>query len=423
MKFIADFHIHSPYSRATSKQLTPEWLDYWAKIKGIDLLGTGDCIHPAWLDELEDKLVPAANGLYTLKPSSCITQELPPVLAHKKVHFALTTELSSIYKKNGAVRKVHTVCVFPDFKAARQMQSKLARVGNITADGRPILGLDATHILEMVLEIGRGSFLFPAHIWTPWFSVLGSRSGFDTPDECFEELTEHIFCVETGLSSDPPMNRRCSFLDKFRLISNSDAHSPEKLGREANMFDADFSFDGIVRALKDDDGFLGTIEFFPEEGKYHLDGHRKCDICWDPDQTKAHNGRCSVCGQPVTKGVLSRVIERADRANPDAFYGKQTFLSITPLPSLVSEVLNKKNTTSKAVRNEYRRIISSLGAEFDILLFRALDEIKEQAGERISEGIRRLRAGRVHIEAGYDGEFGTIKVFDQQEREKQRDLL
>ncbi len=412
MPFLADFHIHSHYSRATTKQLNPENLDYWSRIKGLQVIGTGDCVHPGWLNELRENLEPAGNGLYRIKPQWQLSAVSSSRLADTPLYFQLTVEISSIYKRAGRVRKVHNICVLPDFDAAERFQAKLDAIGNIRSDGRPILGLDSRNLLEMLLESSPDAYLIPAHIWTPWFSVLGSQSGFDSIEECFGDLTPHIFALETGLSSDPAMNRVCSFLDRFRLVSNSDAHSPQKLGREANLFETDLSFTSIRNALRDDNGgFLGTIEFFPHEGKYHYDGHRKCNICWDPLQTLEHGGRCSGCGKPVTRGVLYRVAELADRPAEQATMGKQRYYSITPLPELVAETLGKKSTTSRSVSEEYHRLIAHLGSEFHILLFADLGEVQRVGGEVLAEGIRRLRQGEVITEPGYDGEFGKVRVF------------
>lgn len=411
MKFIADLHIHSHFSLATSKQLTPEWLEYWARLKGIQVVGTGDCIHPGWLAEIKEKTYPLGNGFYRLKDEYRITEGLPERFHAEEVSFVLTTEISSIYKKNGKVRKVHSVCVFPDIASVETLQVQLEEIGNIRSDGRPILGLDAKELLAMVLETHPLAFVIPAHIWTPWFSVLGSKSGFDTLEECYEELTPHIFAVETGLSSDPPMNRSCSFLDNVRLVSNSDAHSPDKLGREANLFDTECSYVGMYNALKNDEGFLGTIEFFPEEGKYHYDGHRSCKVCWHPRITMEQDGVCTVCGKPVTKGVVYRVEKLADREPDATHYGKQHFYSITPLPTLIAEALGKKNPRAKSVQKEYFSLLDKIGSEFYTLLFADIDDIREAAGERIADGIARLRSGEVTITEGYDGEFGSVKVF------------
>lgn len=413
MRFIADFHIHSHFSIATSKKLMPEYLDYWAKIKGIQVVGVGDCVHPGWWDELQEKLEPAGNGLYRLKKEYGLAAPLPKGVEGQDVYFLLTTEISGIYKKHGKVRKVHSVCVFPDLDVVSRMQSKLEKIGNIRSDGRPILGLDAKDLLEMVLESNSHSYLIPAHIWTPWFSVLGAKSGYDSIEECFEELTPHIFALETGLSSDPPMNRLCSFLDRFRLVSNSDAHSPEKLGREANIFDTDLSYQGILDSLKYDHGFEGTIEFFPQEGKYHCAGHRKCQVCLSLEDVRTHGVICSVCGKPLTAGVCDRVAELADRITP--IETKQKFYSITALPSLIAEMLGVKNSASKKVQKRYFEMLEGLGTEFDILLFKPLDELAAVGGELFARGVERLRTGDVQITDGYDGEFGKIRVFSDEE--------
>ncbi len=413
MKYIADLHIHSHYSMATSKRLVPEYLEYWARLKGIDVIGTGDCIHPGWVDELKLKLEPCENGFYRLRDEYRLeeSRQLHHDNISEQVYFILTGELSSIYKKGGRVRKVHNLCVFPDFESLTKVQSRLDRTCNIRSDGRPILGVDSKAILDMVLESSETSFLIPAHIWTPWFSVLGSRSGFDSIDECFEDLTEHIFALETGLSSDPPMNRYCSILDKFRLVSNSDAHSPEKLGREANLFDTELSYRGLYDALKFDRGFLGTIEFYPQEGKYHYDGHRKCGIVWNPLETARHGGICPVCGKEVTKGVMYRIAELGDRNGFGPDVEDKDFYSITRLPDLIAEITGQKSSSSKKVEAEYHRLIRALGSEFHIFLDSSKEEIRRAGGELLEEGIGRLREGRVCVEEGYDGEFGTVKVF------------
>lgn len=413
MKYIADLHIHSHYSMATSPRLAPEHLEYWARLKGINIIGTGDCIHPGWFAELKEKLEPCENGLYRLREEFRLdeSKRLKHPNIPDDVYFVLTGELSSIYKRGGRVRKVHNICVFPDFDACGRVLSRLDAVANIRSDGRPILGIDSRVITEMALESAEQAFVIPAHIWTPWFSVLGSKSGFDSIEECYGDLTKHIFAVETGLSSDPPMNWTCSFLDSFRLVSNSDAHSPEKIGREANLFDAELSYGGMYSALKFDRGFIGTIEFFPEEGKYHLDGHRKCGIVWDPLETAKHGGICPICGKEVTRGVMYRVAELGDRNLPRTDLVPKEFYSITQMTDLLAEVMEQKNSASKAVTNEYMRVIRSLGSEFHVFLESEIDEIKEYGGDMLAEGIRRLRAGEVHLAGGYDGEFGTVKVF------------
>ncbi len=416
-KFIADLHIHSKYSLATSKLLVPEYLEYWSALKGIDLVGTGDCIHPAWLDELETKLEYSPNGFYKLKKEYKLNNSELPSINTDGIHFVLTTEISCIYRKRDKTRKVHNILILPNFDSARRLQKKLDKLGNIRADGRPILGIDSKHLLEIALEISRDIIFIPAHIWTPWFSVLGSKSGFDSIFECFEELTNYIFAVETGLSSDPLMNWHCSFLDDFALISNSDAHSPEKLGREANIFDCEFNYYDLYQSLKDhkskDSGFLGTIEFYPEEGKYHLDGHRKCNICWQPEQTLEHNGICPSCGKEVTKGVLYRVNELADRKNISNL-ARQSYRSIIPLIELIAEI-QQRPVGSKFVKAEYFKILQRLGTEFGALLEYDYETLKNVGGELLAEGIKRLRTNNVILIGGYDGEFGKIKVFRDSE--------
>ncbi|MDR0675411.1 MAG: UvrD-helicase domain-containing protein [Elusimicrobiota bacterium] len=420
LKFIADFHIHSHYSLATSKNLIPEYLEYWAKLKGVDVIATGDCIHPAWLNELKEKLMPNENGLLSLKNEKNIKNInpqifLPTHFSNKDINFILTTEISNIYKKKGKVRKIHNLCIFPNFEAVEKFQKKLEKIGNIKSDGRPILGLDSKILLEILVEIDEKAFLIPAHIWTPWFSVLGSRSGFDNIFECYEDLTKHIFAVETGLSSDPQMNWFCSFLDDFRLVSNSDAHSPEKIGREANIFDCEKSYSGIYNALKNDDGFLGTIEFFPQEGKYHLDGHAKCNVCFSPLETIIHDGLCPVCNKPLVKGVLYRVYELADRTNINECKVRKKFYSITSLPDLVAEIKDTKST-SKIIQKEYFNILENIGSEFDTLLFSDIKKINKY-NYILAESINRMRQGLVHIKGGFDGEFGKISVFRKDEIE------
>ena len=415
MKFIADFHIHSHYSRATAKNLDLEHLYYEAQIKGINVVGTGDFTHPGWIAEISEKLEPAENGLFTLKPEFAkpIDKTLPG-LCKAPVRFILTTEISNIYKKNGKTRKNHNVLFLPDIDSVKALNSKLDSIGNIHSDGRPILGLDAYHLLDMTLNVHDSGFLVPAHIWTPWFSLLGSKSGFDTLEECFEDLSKHIFAVETGLSSDPLMNRRVSFLDDITLISNSDAHSPDKLGREANLFNTDLSYEGIYKSMKTGKGFEGTIEFYPEEGKYHLDGHRKCDIRFTPEESLSHDGICPKCGKPLTLGVLYRVNALADRENEktDLDY----FDSLIPLKELLSEIVQKGPKT-KTVARHYQKAIENLGSEFYILRECPLEKIKTANIPLLSEAIKRLRAGNVNLLGGYDGEFGTVKVFKKSELE------
>ena len=425
MKFIADFHIHSHFSIATSKLLVPEYLDYWAKLKGITVVGTGDFTHPGWIKELKEKLEPAEQGLFKLK-KEFILPNLPPEsfrdqnlgsFDDKQTRFILTSEISNIYKKNGKVRKVHNVIFAPDFETVEKIQQSLIKIGgNITSDGRPILGLDSKNLLEICLQASENIFFVPAHIWTPWFSVLGAKSGFDSIEECYEDLTEYIFAVETGLSSDPAMNWICSILDKYTLVSNSDAHSPEKLGRNANIFNTELSYNSIVNALKSGNPqkCLGTIDLFPQEGKYHYDGHRKCGVLWNPVETLQHKGICSECGKKVTVGVMNRVVQLSDREDFRERKNRLPFYSIIPLKELLSEIQGI-GPNSKKIDKIYHSVLNKIGPELDILLNKPIEEIKKNGNDILAEAIRRMRNGEIYIEEGFDGEFGIIKVFEEGE--------
>ena len=415
MRFIGDFHTHSHFSVATSKNLVPEQLEYWAKMKGIAVVGTGDFTHPGWFAELKDKLQPAEPGLYALKEEyriGAVNGISPP---DKEVRFVLTAEVSNIYKRNDRVRKVHNLIFAPDFDAALKIQHRLSEIGNITSDGRPILGLDSRDLLEIVLESSERCFFVPSHIWTPWFSALGAKSGFDSIDECYADLAGHIHAVETGLSSDPPMNWLCSFLDRFTIISNSDAHSPEKLGREANLFDTGLDYASIIGAMKGEgSAFLGTVEFFPQEGKYHYDGHRKCGVRMNPLESLKCGECCPVCGKKLTIGVLSRVTQLADRDDPAERVNRHGFHSLVPLRELLSEI-HGVGVQSKQVGQIYHSLIRKGGTELELLIEAPVDEIQRIGGAMLAEGVRRMRSGDVCIEEGYDGEYGRIRVFDKSE--------
>jgi DNA helicase II / ATP-dependent DNA helicase PcrA len=419
MNFIADFHVHSKYSRATARRLDLENLYVSAQIKGIGVIGTGDFTHPAWWAELCAKLVPAEEGLFALAPEiarACDAQ-VPPA-CRRPVRFMLVTEISNIYKKEGRTRKNHNLVFMPDRQTAGRFNRRLDGIGNVRSDGRPILGLDARNLLEIVLDTTPMGYLVPAHIWTPWFSLLGSKSGFDSVEQCFEDLSDHIFALETGLSSDPPMNRRVSGLDRFALISNSDAHSPAKLGREANRFDTDLSYTAMRTALQgaDGGGFLGTIEFFPEEGKYHVDGHRKCNFRCLPSETRSLNNVCPVCGTPLVLGVLNRVEQLADRPSGVAPPADRPFCSLIPLREVLAEVLQSGPTT-KTVATAYHRLVARFGAEFDILGTVAREDLDRCGIALLGEAIDRMRSGRILFDPGYDGAFGRLRIFDAAERE------
>jgi DNA helicase II / ATP-dependent DNA helicase PcrA len=416
MRFHADLHIHSKYSRATSRDLDLEHLAEWAQRKGVTVVGTGDFTHPAWAAELKSKLVPAEPGLFRLTDDieRAVAEQLPPA-CRKPVRFMLEVEISTIYKKGDKVRKVHHLIYAPDFATMDRISAKLGGIGNIASDGRPILGLDSRDLLEITLEGGPGAYLVPAHIWTPWFAALGSMSGFDSIEECYGDLASHIFAVETGLSSDPAMNWRVPSLDRFRLVSNSDAHSPGKLGREATAFDCDIDYFAICRALETGEGYAGTVEFFPEEGKYHLDGHRKCEVRFEPKETLAHGGLCPVCGQRLTVGVLHRVEVLAQRteeeAKPPATAGEA--INLVPLPEMIAEVA-ETGPASKKVSDIYARTVAQLGPELQILEKVPLEDIS-RADPLLGEAVARLRAGKVIRDAGYDGEYGKIHLFEDGE--------
>jgi uncharacterized protein (TIGR00375 family) len=413
MRFIADLHIHSKYSRATSRDMSLENIWRWAQLKGISVVGTGDFTHPAWFQELKKKLEHNDNNLLQLKNKYC--SDLVPSTCRSDVYFMLTAEISCIYTKNGKVRKVHNLIFAPDFAAASRISLALSKIGNLNSDGRPILGLDAKTLLKIVLDASDDAMLIPAHAWTPHFSVLGAASGFDSLEECFDELTPSIFSVETGLSSDPAMNWRLSQLDGITLISNSDAHSLAKLGREANIFDTDISYNNIIRAVKTRKGFAGTIEFFPEEGKYHYDGHRACAVNLSPEETMKQNCLCPVCGKKVTVGVLHRVEKLADRISGFRPEGALPFHSLIPLAEIIAETVNV-GVNSKAVSKEYFRVLECLGNEIVILMDTPLADIETAGSPLLREAVQGMRSGNVHIIPGFDGEYGKVSVFKDLER-------
>ena len=408
MKTIADLHIHSRFSMATSKEGTPENLDFWARKKGISLIGTGDFTHPVWREELKERLVTEGNGLYHLRDE--YVKEESRKFPGEGTRFVVSGEISSIYKKNGKTRKVHNVILLPSLEAADAMAQRLEKIGNIHSDGRPILGLDSHDLLEMMLDVCPEGILIPAHIWTPHFSVLGAKSGFDSVEECFEELTPYVHALETGLSSDPAMNWRISKLDRYQLVSNSDAHSPSKLGREANLLDIDCSYEGLYRAIQTGEGLEGTVEFFPEEGKYHFDGHRKCGVSLSPVEAERLGGICPVCGKKLTMGVDHRVEQLADRAEGFVKKDGKKYESLVPLPEVISACMGY-STASKKVQGCFEQMLQTLGTEFDILRNVPSEDIKTCVGERIAEGIENVRTGKVKRIPGYDGEYGKIQLF------------
>lgn len=443
MLYFADLHVHSKYSRATSKDCDLRGLSQWAALKGIHVVATGDFTHPQWRREIHETLEPREDGLFGLK-----SHAIPDSLLESSdfspgdIRFILNVEISSIYKKNGKVRKAHNLIFMPDMETMDKFCDRLGAKGNLNSDGRPILGLDCRELLEIALGTSEHSFVIPAHIWTPWFSILGSKSGFDSIEECFEDLTDHVLALETGLSSDPEMNFRVSELDKFTLVSNSDTHSPPRLGREANIFSGEPSYPAIREALrrggpgsrntenflgprqsimedklirKGTAGFVGTIEFFPEEGKYHLDGHRKCDVRLDPEETERLGGKCPVCGHSITVGVMNRVNQLADRPNGHTPSKAGYYWRMLPLIEVVADCLGC-GVQAKKARDLHYRLINSLGPELEILWSLPLDVVATDAPGIVVEALRRVRAEQVSVDAGYDGEYGRVTIFEDGER-------
>jgi len=390
MKLTADLHLHSRYSNATSSAMDLPTMASWARRKGIDLLGTADFTHPVWRKALHDQLREASDGIYLLN-GMC---------------FMITGELSLVWRHDGRGRRMHLVLLVPNLDEAERISAELGKRGNINADGRPILGLSAIDCLDLVWEQSPDTIVIPAHVWTPWYSVFGSKSGFDAMEECFGSYADRIFAIETGLSSDPPMNRRVSALDRYTLVSNSDAHSPAKLAREATLFDLeDVSFASIAEALRTKQGYEGTLEFYPEEGKYHYDGHRKCGVSMHPAESMKHENRCPACGKPMTLGVLHRVEKLADRAEPalDAPYR-----SLVPLAELIAHVLGSKGVNTKTVTTAYDSMLERYGTELDILLEHPIDDMTAETPDGVLEAITNMRAGNVELIPGYDGEFGKV---------------
>ncbi len=414
MTYRADLHIHSRYSRATSPACTLEGLHHWAQLKGVAVVGTGDFTHPAWFGELKKKLVPSAPGLYQLRPRAAAAANVAvPAACRADVHFALTAEISSIYKRDGRVRKIHSLVLAPDLASVARINRRLAAIGNIHSDGRPILGLDPRDLLDILLEANPACALIPAHIWTPWFALLGSKSGFDGLEACFGDRAAAIFAVETGLSSDPPMNGRVSALDAVALVSNSDLHSPANLGRNANVFFGAPDYFAMLNGLRHKNPAVcgGTIDLFPEEGKYHLDGHRACGFCCLPDESRRLGDRCPRCGEPLVLGVLHRVLALADR--PEGFRPPSALpcTHIIPLPELLGEGLDAGPNTKK-VQQAYQRLLSACGPELNILLNVPVAQVEPHGPPRLAEALRRLRAEQVRRQGGYDGLYGTITVLD-----------
>lgn len=409
MKLVCDLHMHSKYSRATSKDMNLESLSLWSHLKGIDVLGTSDFTHPLWFGELEQKLEETEKGFYKVKGKS------------NSPFFVLSSEISCIYSKNGKLRKTHIVVLAPSLEDAKKINNVLTGKGNLFADGRPILGLDAKELAKIVLDNSPEAIIMPAHIWTPWFSLFGANSGFDTIKECFEELTENIFAVETGLSSDPQMNWRLSQLDKCSIVSNSDAHSPAKIGREATVFDCKPNFNSLRNALKnptEKEKTLYTIEFYPEEGKYHYTGHRNCGVVQAPEETKEKGATCPKCGKKLTVGVMHRVEELADRPADYKAKNRPPFKSLVPLLEIIAEIQGV-GVASKKVQADYLKLVSLFKSEFNLLLEEPIENIKKE-NEKLAQGIQKMREGNINIAPGYDGVFGVVKIWQEADLPKQK---
>ncbi len=417
MRIIADLHIHSRFSLATSRDLVPEKLDFWARRKGIQVVGSGDFTHAGWLAEIARKTEETEPGLFALRRQFRLPDEvLPAETACAPVRFMLSAEISTVYRQSGRTRKVHHLVLAPSFSAVERLRRALLLVGaNLDSDGRPIIGLNSRDLLEICLEASEECFLIPAHVWTPWFSVLGAQSGFDDISECYGELSGHIRALETGLSSDPAMNWRCSKLDSFTLLSNSDAHSPEKLGREANLFDCELSYPAMLEAMRlgstSGHGLLGTLEFFPQEGKYHYDGHRNCRIRLSPAESAALGRICPECGQTLTRGVAGRVTELADRREDFRPDNRPPFFSLVPLKEILAEILSC-GASSKKVDKMYLCLLAEFGPELD-LLSRVPSAVIRQAGfPELAAALEGMRSGKVSLQEGYDGIYGRISLLN-----------
>ncbi|MHB8054521.1 MAG: endonuclease Q family protein [Candidatus Aminicenantales bacterium] len=416
MRFLADLHLHSRFSRATSKDMTFETLAAWANVKGLALLGTADFTHPDWWNLTKRKLEPAGNGLFRLKKperrGNAFLREFSR--ASDAVHFLLSAEISFVYAEKEKTHRIHLVVLAPGRETVEKIRRRLGKIGNLRADGRPVLRMSAARFTRMIADIDPRCLVIPAHIWTPWFSLFGSKSGFDSIEDCFGDMTSFVAALETGLSADPRMIRRVSALDRFSLVSNSDAHSPAKIGREANAFDTDFSYPGVAAALKSGDPakFLYTVEFYPEEGKYYADGHRKCGVVLVPGKSRKKETRCPVCGKALTPGVRRRVEELADRPAADARVPSRY---LVPLEEIIGAARGQ-NPGCASVREDYFRLIREFGNEHRILTEVPTAEIRRLGPERIALGIERVRSGKARVSPGYDGFYGRVQIFRESDR-------
>ena len=450
MRIIADLHIHSRCSRACSRDLTLENIAATCAIKGVDVVGTGDFTHPEWLKEMKEKLVDKEKGLYVLKNfqfpiSNFQTNSKFKIQNSKSTRFFCSTEISCIYSKGGKCRRLHIIVLAPSLETVGKINLVLGKIGNLKSDGRPILGLDAERLAEIVLGIDENCVIIPAHIWTPWFAMFGSKSGFDSVEECWGKMADKIFAIETGLSSDPQMNWRVKNLDRMSIISNSDAHSLPNIGREANMLEIittpsslrsvtppskggdEISYGEIIRIIKEKNPqeFLSTMEFYPEEGMYHFDGHRLCNFSCQPKESKRLKNICPVCKKPLVIGVMNRVQELAEENRDENYVDKNRvpYKKLVELDKIIAEALGIKSRNSKQVQIEYKKLIENFGNEFNILLNVNLEELKTKTLLEIAEGVRRVRASELQIIPGFDGQYGQVKIFSEKERKKYQEKL
>lgn len=411
MEYITDFHLHSKYAGACSDQLLLENIDKAVKEKGIGIIGTGDFTHPLWMKEIKEKLQ-GDNGIYKLKGSDTGTMFL--VSSEVSTIFTKDKSITSrgVFDRSGDVKKIHHIILSPNIEAAEQMNDQLKRFGNLTIDGRPQLDMSAAQLVETAMGVDKNMFVYPAHAWTPWFGVLGSISGFNSIEDAYEDQAKHVHALETGLSADPAMIWRVSSLDKFTLMSGSDAHSLPKIGREAVVMDIDseISYEKIIGMLKERKIKL-NIEFYPEEGKYHFDGHRNCGVSLSPSDAKRYNGRCPKCGKRLTLGVLHRVEDLADRAEGFRPDDSVPFVNAIPLQEIIAHAL-KKNATSPYVQRSYDKLVGSFGTEFNVLLKAEIAKVKAVDPE-VGRALDNVRQNRVRITPGYDGVFGTIDILNE----------
>lgn len=409
LRVIADLHIHSRFSRATSKRINIDEITRFAKIKGLNLMGTGDFTHPIWLKELrKDLTLVEDSGVYK-----------PAKNPRSPIHFMVTTEVSTVFIFQGKVKKIHHVILTPSLETAAQINDRLARYSDLTVDGRPTLKMSAAQLVEEVMSVSCGNVVFPAHVWTPWFSLFGAFSGFNHVEDCYQDMTKHIFALETGLSSDPPMNWRVSALDKFTLVSNSDSHScwPWRIGREANVFDLErLTYHEVMDAIrrKDVNRFKFTIETNPAYGKYHWTGHRHCKVSMPPKEALKFGNFCPVCRKPLTKGVQQRVEELADRPvgfQPEGVIGYKRLL---PLSEIIKRVLGASNPSVKAVWNIYNVLIEKIGDEYTVLMYASEEQLRKIVHPKIAEALIRVREGKVKVDPGYDGVYGQLTIFNEE---------